>query len=378
MKIIFLIIVCLFNASNAISFSFSNSETQKYDMSELSEKYNQKIPMNFEEIKSYALFKELRSEEKKYFQSDLDQKYNQNIPMTLEEIHSYCLLRGLRNQEISRQAQAFWIINFIGMNILGPLFKYYMIPFFSDIITKYKFKKILNTKKSNINFNSVVGYESVKTTLKPIIENLKNQKKFKKLEKIDGLLLYGPPGCGKTHFVKALANEIGIPIISILIKDLIEEGGLITHKIDLLFEVLVNYTSHSGPVILFLDEIDFLMGNREGKEKIDQNIKLVLQNFLDKLDGEKELKGIFVVGCTNFKDQLDPALLRSGRMGTLIEIKQPAIEDIIELIKVKTKQSSIIFSDKEITILADTFIGLSVTEIIKQLRIIIDNKKLNK
>jgi len=319
--------------------------------------------------------------DKKYLIANLDQKYKKKEPMTTDEIHSYALLKQVYRGEQTQYAQLFWIANFIMASFVTPLIELHVKPFMQKILIKKEFKEKLNRKKSNINFNSIIGYESVKKILKPVIANLKNQKKFKKLEKIDGLLFHGPPGCGKTYFVNALANEIDIPIISVLIKDLIQEGGFITNKIDLLFEVLVNYSSHYGPVILFLDEIDFLISNREDQTEINPNAKLVLQNLLNKLDGDKELKGILVVACTNYIDKIDPALLRAGRMGDVIEIKKPSIEDIIEFIKVKSKKRSIVFSDEKILELANSLLGSSVTDVIKKLKIVLDDniiKNVNK
>jgi SpoVK/Ycf46/Vps4 family AAA+-type ATPase len=306
---------------------------------------------------------------KVYKIDDLIQKYQNNEPMTCEEIQFYIFHRGVRMQQQDSFSQFFWMGNFVAMNIIGPLVTKYFYPYINTILTKRAFKKKIKIKKNFINFSNIAGYESVKIILQPIIENIKNQKKLKKLEKIDGILFYGEPGCGKTYFVKALASQMDIPVVSIFMKDLIDESGLVTDKIDILFESLKEITDEGRePVILFLDEIDFLIANRNN-EKIEQNIKLILQNFLDKLDGSEELKGICVIGCTNYKEKLDPAVLRSGRIGTLIEINKPIREDIIALITMYSKKFKIdLFDEKEIERLADSFIGLSVSDIIKEIK----------
>jgi SpoVK/Ycf46/Vps4 family AAA+-type ATPase len=347
MKILLLVVLLLINCSNIKGVL----NTEKYLINNLAFKYRENIPMTFEEINSYAALKNLEIQQKSFIQNLNIQKQNSMV--------NTMFLGGVL------------------LDILRRTATHFLLPYLEKIKTKMEFKQKFNVEKTNVNFNNIVGYESVKKQLRPIIENLKNQKRFKKLKKTDGILFYGSPGCGKTYFVKALVNEIGIPIVSILIKDLIEKGGLITQKIDWLFEVLRDYTYKSGPVILFLDEIDFLMPNREDKDKIEQNFKLVLQSFLDQLDGDKELKGICIVACTNYKDNIDSALLRSGRIGTHIEIKKPDIEDILGLIKMEKKKENVFFTDEEIVKLANNFLGLSVTDVIKQFRIIMKNKKLS-
>jgi SpoVK/Ycf46/Vps4 family AAA+-type ATPase len=303
-----------------------------------------------------------------YSIAELEKKYQQEQPMTCDEIQYYSFYKSIRSQDTNYYTQLFWMANFIGMNVLPVIIKKYISPYVDIIVTKQQFKKKIK-KKTGITFGHIAGYEETKMALEPLIQNIKNQKKIKKLEKIDGVLLYGPPGCGKTYFVKALAHEMGVPIVSVLMKDLINEEGLIVNKIDLLFEVLYELTLETGPLILFLDEIDFLIGNRSN-QNIEQNCKLVLQNFLDKLDGEKKLKGICIVGCTNYRENIDVALLRPGRLGINIEINRPTLKDIISIITLYGKKYNIVFAnEEEIFTLANTFVGLTVSEIIKKLQL---------
>lgn len=142
-------------------------------------------------------------------------------------------------------------------------------------------------------------------------------------------------------------------------------------NLDLLFEVLKDIIAKKGPCILFFEEFDFLVGNR-ANEKLDQNTKLILQNFLDKLGGESALKGLFIIACTNYKENIDEALLRPGRFGNHIEIGRPSMEDISSLVDLYSKKFNINFENQDTQLLfINESLGLTVSEIIKKLK----NKK---
>jgi transitional endoplasmic reticulum ATPase len=136
-----------------------------------------------------------------------------------------------------------------------------------------------------------------------------------------GLLLSGPPGCGKTLIAKALAAETEVNFIAVKGPELMSmyvgesERGVreVFHK-----------ARQAAPCIVFFDEIDALASTRAGGGHQDAGVSgRVLSQMLTELDGIEELKGVLVLAATNRRDLLDPALLRPGRFDVQIELPLP-------------------------------------------------------
>ena len=168
-------------------------------------------------------------------------------------------------------------------------------------------------------FQDVIGLDRVRTELKAVSEILGGHRGrgAHRLVHPKGILLYGPPGTGKTLLGRALANEANCPFISI--------AGATFHRayngaalVRELFEMARRYR----PIVIFIDEIDALGSRDHGLADVG-----VINAFLTELDGFVEFDGI-VVGATNRKDALDPALLRSGRIGRHFLIDAPRDPDV--------------------------------------------------
>ena len=190
--------------------------------------------------------------------------------------------------------------------------------FYYKIIDVY-FEKIQNIKDigedgilfdvPDVSFKDIAGHDKVKQRLKEIVKFLKNPKALAKLG-IDlpkGMLLYGPPGTGKTMLAKALANEADLPFLDTTGTDLLN-----IEKLDKIFDIAREY----APSIIFIDEIDSV-GNRANYEHRD----IVINKLLTKINGFKDDENIFVIAATNNPNKIDPAILRSGRIDLLFEIK---------------------------------------------------------
>ncbi len=139
-----------------------------------------------------------------------------------------------------------------------------------------------------------------------------------------GLLLYGPPGCGKTLIAKALANEVCANFISIKGPELLNSllGGS-ERAIRNIFAKARN----SAPCILFFDEIDAIASSRSSSSKSDSgSLDRVVNQLLTEMDGVSDRKGVFVLAATNRKDKIDPALLRPGRFDRHIEVTLPGLK----------------------------------------------------
>jgi len=135
-----------------------------------------------------------------------------------------------------------------------------------------------------------------------------------------GILLVGPPGCGKTMLAKAVATESQTNFISIkgpsLLSKYVGESEKAVREI-------FRKARQTAPCIVFFDEIDAMMPTRGGASSDSHVSERVLSQFLAELDGVEELKGVLVLGATNRLDMIDPAVLRPGRFDEILEIPMP-------------------------------------------------------
>eukprot|EP00668_Euglena_longa_P001170 GGOE01001392.1.p1 GENE.GGOE01001392.1~~GGOE01001392.1.p1 ORF type:complete len:756 (-),score=237.28 GGOE01001392.1:118-2385(-) len=134
-----------------------------------------------------------------------------------------------------------------------------------------------------------------------------------------GVLLYGPPGCGKTLVAKAIANESGANFISIKGPELLNKYmGESERSVRTVFA----RAQASAPCILFFDELDALAPKR-GNESGNQAAERVVNQLLTELDGVKGRQDVYVIGASNRIDMIDPAMLRPGRLDKLLYVPLP-------------------------------------------------------
>lgn len=133
-----------------------------------------------------------------------------------------------------------------------------------------------------------------------------------------GILLYGPPGCGKTLIAKAVANEAGANFIHIKGPELLNKY---VGESELAIRTLFSRARTCSPCILFFDEVDALTTKRgqEGGWVVER----LLNQFLIELDGAEQRRGVFVIGATNRLEVIDPAILRPGRFGKRLYVPLP-------------------------------------------------------
>ncbi len=199
--------------------------------------------------------------------------------------------------------------------------------------------KTLSKEMTGVNFSDVAGIDEAKEEVTEIIEFLKNPKRFTKLGgRIPrGVLLTGPPGCGKTLLAKAIAGEAEVPFFSISGSDFVEMFvGVGASRVRDLFK----QAKDSAPCIIFLDEID-AVGRRRGSgfttgghDEREQTLNAILVE----MDGFNSTDGVIVVAATNRSDVLDPALTRPGRFDRQIGVPPPDVKGRLEILRVHAKK----------------------------------------
>lgn len=193
--------------------------------------------------------------------------------------------------------------------------------------------------RPNVTFEDIGGLEDQIKELKEIVElPLKNPKVFKEvgIEPPKGVLLYGPPGCGKTLLVKALARESDATFIRVvgseLVRKYIGEGAKLVKQI-------FNLAREKAPSILFIDEIDAVAARRMDETTGgDREVNRTLMQILAELDGFNDRGEVKIIGATNRIDILDPAILRPGRFDRLIEVPLPDEKARMQIFKVHTRK----------------------------------------
>ena len=190
--------------------------------------------------------------------------------------------------------------------------------------------KLFGGDRPKVTFQDVADAEEPKQELQEIISFLKEPGKFTKLgAKIPkGVLLFGPPGCGKTLLAKAVAGEAAVPFYSISGSDFVELFvGVGASRVRDLFEQGRKSAAASGHgCIIFIDEIDAVGRQRfagigGGHDEREQT----LNQLLSEMDGFDTKTGVILIAATNRPDVLDAALLRPGRFDRQIEVYSPDI-----------------------------------------------------
>ncbi|KAK3315044.1 P-loop containing nucleoside triphosphate hydrolase protein [Apodospora peruviana] len=163
-----------------------------------------------------------------------------------------------------------------------------------------------------------------------IIGPIKQPELFSKvgIKPAAGILLWGPPGCGKTLVAKAVANESKANFISIKGPELLNKY---VGESERAVRQLFGRAKSSAPCILFFDEMDALVPKRD--DSVNDSSARVVNALLTELDGVGDRSGIYVIGATNRPDIIDEAIRRPGRLGTSIYVGLPSAEDRVAILK---------------------------------------------
>ena len=226
--------------------------------------------------------------------------------------------------------------------------------------------KRMTTDAERVTFEDVAGVEEAKQELVEIVDFLKNPKKYVTLgARIPkGVLLLGPPGCGKTLLARAVAGEAGVPFFHISGSDFVEMFvGVGASRVRDLFEQAKTHK----PCIIFIDEIDAVGRQRfagvgGGHDEREQT----LNQLLVEMDGFETNSGVILIAATNRPDVLDPALLRPGRFDRRITVDLADVNGRTAILRVHAKGKPVA-DDVSLEVLARRTPGFSGADLANML-----------
>lgn len=192
------------------------------------------------------------------------------------------------------------------------------------------------TKKEGEGFAAVAGMEDLKQQMREeVIEPLHNPEEYQRYGVTipNGMLLYGPPGCGKTFFAKHFAEEVGFNFLCITPATLKSSYVNATQEN---IAKMFKEAEEKAPTVIFIDEMNELVPNRDNSN-IHEMSRSAVNEMLAQMDRTGE-KGIFIIGATNYPNMIDPAILRAGRLDKKYYLGVPDKEARMALFRLYLKK----------------------------------------
>jgi transitional endoplasmic reticulum ATPase len=191
---------------------------------------------------------------------------------------------------------------------------------------------------SSVKWEDIGGLEEVKQKLIEAIEwPLKYPEKFSRMgiSPPKGVLLYGPPGCGKTLLAKAVANESDANFILVNGPEIFSKWVGESEKA---IREIFRKARMAAPSIVFFDEIEAIAMRKELLGDDSGVSYRVISQLVTEIDGVKKLSDVIVIGATNRPDLIDPAMLRPGRLDWLVYVPPPDEKARLQILRIYTKK----------------------------------------
>lgn len=236
----------------------------------------------------------------------------------------------------------------------------------TDTIQIQKSDKEPNKKKTTYSsaakgkgFSAIAGMQDLKNQLQvDVIDALRNPEEYEKYGVTipNGMLLFGPPGCGKTFFAKHFAEEVGFNFM------LIKPSSLKSRYVNATQENIAKMfeeAEENAPTIIFIDEMNELVPNRDSDAH--EMSKSAVNEMLAQMDRTGE-KGIFIIGATNYPHMIDPAILRAGRLDKKFYLSPPDFEARKAMFEMYLKSRPIDFGIdyEKLATLTDNFVAADI------------------
>lgn len=232
----------------------------------------------------------------------------------------------------------------------------------NDATTSSTTIKVHLQKKSE-GFAAIAGMDELKEQLREeIIEPLHNPEEYERYGVTipNGMLLYGPPGCGKTFFAKHFAEEVGFNFVCVT------PAALKSRYVNATQENIAKMfkeAEEKAPTIIFIDEMNEIVPNRESD--VHEMSRSAVNEMLAQMDRTGE-RGVFVIGATNYPHMIDPAILRAGRLDKKYYIGVPDMTARIELFKLHLEKRPYDFGIdyKELACLTENYVSADIQLIV--------------
>ncbi|MBN1913464.1 MAG: AAA family ATPase [Candidatus Omnitrophica bacterium] len=256
------------------------------------------------------------------------------------------------------------------------VFMYYWVFFkrgFSSFAQAQK--KSVAGQQIGITWNDVIGMDEAKQEALEVVKLIKDRAELQRIggKILKGILMLGPPGCGKTYLAKAIATEAGMPFIAMSGSEFVEMFvGVGAGRIRSLFKRARQLAELEGGCIIFIDEIDAVGAQRSAEKGFggQTETNTTTNQLLVEMDGLKEKDlNVVIIGATNMPEYyLDEALLRPGRFDRKIYVDKPTLEDREKLFAYYLKKVQFDQNDVKIDRLARITVGNSPADVANIIR----------
>lgn len=222
-----------------------------------------------------------------------------------------------------------------------------------------------SAKRAGKGFDGIAGMDNLKEILYNDVIRALNEKELYKqygLTLPNGMLLYGPPGCGKTFFAEKLAEEAEFNFVSVKPSDL---ASIYVHGQQEKIGQLFKEARENAPSILFIDELDALMPSREGN--LSHSYAESVNEFLVQMTNCSK-DGVFVIGATNRPEKIDKAILRTGRMDKIIYLPPPDFAARVAMFQLHLKSRPLDFGIdyEELASLTNNYVSSDIEFMVNQ------------